>query len=125
PQPMGNQLADYVPFGTFPAAGGDRWVGIAVRNDDEWRILSDVIARTGHARSDVLCQQAWRSAAGRMASRDEIESHLAEWTSQFDRYELAQVLQAEGVSCVPLLDPEEADSTMIFRTRKLAREISH
>ena len=39
PEAQGNRDASMAPHGVYPARGTDRWVAIAVRDDDEWKRL--------------------------------------------------------------------------------------
>ena len=53
-EPMGNRDDWYAPHGLYHCAGEDRWVAIAVTNDEEWNSLCWLIQRLdlGHHRVD-------------------------------------------------------------------------
>ena len=43
PKPMGNDSISQAPHGVYRCAGDDAWLGLAVRNDDEWRALCGLV----------------------------------------------------------------------------------
>jgi benzylsuccinate CoA-transferase BbsF subunit len=92
---MGNRSPRAIPHGAFPAAGRDRWVAIAVWDDDDWPALLKVVGDIGDA--------AW-TLADRESRVDEIERALARWTSTREADVVAQLLQAAGIEAVPVAD---------------------
>jgi len=108
--PIGNRhpLAAGAPHGVFPCAGDDRWISIAVVEDDEWRGLVRAMGGPGWAKEPALA-----AAAGRVAHGDEIAAALSAWTRGFDDRALAALLQEHGVPAAPvssiadlLVDPQ-------------------
>jgi crotonobetainyl-CoA:carnitine CoA-transferase CaiB-like acyl-CoA transferase len=96
PGRRGNDDPLMAPHGVYrcrPAddpARGDH-VAVAVRDDRDWQVLAEVLG-------PVAAQDPrWRTAAGRRASRDEVDALLAGWTSGRTALEVEQVLQARGV----------------------------
>ncbi|HBU42935.1 MULTISPECIES: CaiB/BaiF CoA-transferase family protein [unclassified Microbacterium] len=87
----GNRIAHAVPHGVFPAAGDDRWVAIAVMDDRQWRGLA------GATGLDSFAADRWSTFEGRLASRDTIESQLADWTSALEPDEIEARLVRSGV----------------------------
>lgn len=79
------------PHNIYPAAGEDRWVAIACRHDADWTALAKVVAEpwAADARFETL--------QGRLDHQAELDTALAAWTGQRDRYEVAAALQAAGV----------------------------
>jgi crotonobetainyl-CoA:carnitine CoA-transferase CaiB-like acyl-CoA transferase len=92
---MGNRSPRAIPHGAFPAAGRDRWVAIAVWDDDDWPALLKVVGDIGDA--------DW-TLADRESRVDEIERALARWTSTREADVVAQLLQAAGIEAVPVAD---------------------
>jgi len=108
--PIGNRhpLAAGAPHGVFPCAGDDRWISIAVVEDDEWRGLVRAMGGPGWAQEPALA-----TAAGRVTNGDEIAAALSAWTRGFDDRALAALLQEHGVPAAPvssiadlLVDPQ-------------------
>ncbi|MEX1103079.1 MAG: CoA transferase, partial [Dehalococcoidia bacterium] len=88
----GNRSREMAPHGAFPCAGADRWIAIAVRDDSDWARLVAVDGAPAKLR-----EERFRPAAGRLASVDEVESVIADWTRGCDTGELMRVLQRAGV----------------------------
>ena len=120
--PIGNRhpLAAGAPHGVFPCAGDDRWISVAIVEDEEWRGLVRAMGDPGWARDPLL-----EAPAGRVARSDEIGAALSEWTRGFDDRVLAARLQEHGVPAAPvssiadlLLDPQ-------LRARGTFVEVDH
>ncbi len=94
---MGNRSAWMSPHGVFAAAGDDRWVAIACRDDADWQRLCRVIGRADLASKDEL-----NTVGGRQAREDEIEAALSEWTSTQDEWTSARLLLNAGVPASPV-----------------------
>jgi crotonobetainyl-CoA:carnitine CoA-transferase CaiB-like acyl-CoA transferase len=101
PEPVGNRhLFDaWAPHGMYRCAGDDRWVAIAVRDDDEWRALSEVMGRP-ELRSDPR----FATHDSRVAHADALDAIIEAWTAGMDRYEVAQRCQAAGIAAGPVQD---------------------
>ena len=107
----GNASPQHAPHGVYPAAGADRWVAIAVTNDEQWRGLCSVL---GQAPAEL--GSSLGSAAGRLARSEALDAWVASWTRDREVAELEDALQAVSVpchrvSCSPdlLTDPQLAD----------------
>lgn len=108
------------PHGVFPCKGDDRWIAIAVMNDDEWRGLVDAMDRPEWALDPSLAD-----SAGRLAGIDALHEHLASWTSGFDDYELAGRLQSHGVAGTPVLNVADLLNDPHYRARNTFIEVVH
>ena len=96
--PQGNLHRVLAPHGIYPCAGDDRWIAIACGSDEEWSAL----ARTaGHP--EWLEQEQFRTAAGRRASRAELDAAIGGWTAPEDDKALTQRLQAAGIAAIPAM----------------------
>ena len=90
------------PHGVYRCAGDDQWVAIAVRDDDQWRVLCDVIGR-----SDLASDRRYRTVDGRMERHDELNDIIEAWTSDHSPFEAMDALQARGVPAGAVQRPEE------------------
>ncbi len=99
PEPMGNRDARYAPHGVYHCVGADRWVAIAVTNDEEWQSLCGVIQRP-----DLLPDPRFADADGRREHQDELDAAITQWTILFDDHEATRRLQEAGVPSGPSLD---------------------
>jgi len=83
-----------VPHGAFRCRGDDRWLALACWNDDEWRVLADILG----------IEACFPMRAERHAHEDEVEALVAAATAERDAVELAELLQAHGIEAVPVQD---------------------
>ena len=115
PLPAGNAHPAMAPHGIYPAAGDDRWLSIAVRDDDDWAALAG-----------VANDQAWAgdsrfaAASGRIAARKVLDDLLAAWTATRDRDALVAELRGAGVPASPVNDIDGVWSDPQIAARGLA-----
>jgi crotonobetainyl-CoA:carnitine CoA-transferase CaiB-like acyl-CoA transferase len=122
PVRMGNRsLYGAAPTGVYPcrAAGptsecGDRWIALSIASDGEWQSLVRLMGSPEWATHAAL-----RTNADRLAAHDEIDACLAEWTDQYDDYDLFHQLQAAGVAAAPVLEGSRAFDDAHVRARGL------
>ncbi len=119
---LGNRhpLGAAAPHGVFPCTGEDRWISIAVMDDDEWRGL----VRAMH-QPDWATAVEFEHTAGRIEQLDVIHEKLAEWTAGFDDRELAERLQREGVAAAPVLNVADLLEDPHYRERKTFITVHH
>ncbi|MBN8971308.1 MAG: CoA transferase [Rhizobiales bacterium] len=90
---IGNRHPRFVPNGCFPCLGEDQWITLAIRSDDEWPKLCEIMHRP-----DLAADPALKTAAGRRREEDHIEIAIRQWTTTV-RPDLAMVtLQAAGIA---------------------------
>ncbi|MFB3097212.1 MAG: CaiB/BaiF CoA transferase family protein [Dehalococcoidia bacterium] len=99
PEPMGNRDAWYAPHGVYHCVGTDRWVAIAVTNDEEWTSLCRLIQRL-----DLAADPRFANADGRRRFHDQLDVAVTEWTIQHEDHEAMSLLQEAGVPSGPSLD---------------------
>jgi crotonobetainyl-CoA:carnitine CoA-transferase CaiB-like acyl-CoA transferase len=109
PAPLGNAHPHASPHGVYPSAGDDQWVAVAVMDDDAWRALCTTV---GWDDDPSLC-----TAAARVDARDALDERLAAWTITRTKEDAAEVLQAHGVSAMPVMGPYDhhADPHLLER----------
>jgi len=119
---LGNRhpRAAAAPHGVFPCAGEDRWIAIAVTNDDAWQALVAAMERPAWATAPELA-----ALPGRLAALDDLHARLAAWTADQDDYELARRLQAAGVAATPVLNVADLLRDPHWRARGTFIEVVH
>ncbi len=117
PEPRGNHHPDHAPHGVYPSAGDDRWVAIAVCDDDAF----DRLCRAVGWRTDP----ALATAEGRVAARDELDGRLSEWTAIRTGEDAAEVLQAAGVSAMPVMGPNDHHADAHLAAREFIVTLEH
>ena len=106
--PTGNRLEHppAAPHGVYPASGEDRWVAIAVFNDEEWSRFADAIGRPAWTADERFASQQ-----SRWENQDALDEAVATWTSQRDRYEATKLLQDAGVRAGAVQNAQDLNET--------------
>jgi crotonobetainyl-CoA:carnitine CoA-transferase CaiB-like acyl-CoA transferase len=93
-EPAGNRHRFEVaaPHDTYPCAGEDRWVAIAVMTDQQWTAFCDALGDPEWARDPRFA-----TAETRVDHVADLDRHVSEWTRALDAYEVQERLQAAGV----------------------------
>lgn len=120
PRRCGNQDEIMAPHNVYRCAGDDKWISIAVANDEEWDALCSVMGNPEWAKKEAYADQA-----GRWTNQKEIDALLAEWTIQFTDYDLMNKLQAAGVAAMPSFCAEEILSDHHVKAREKLLEVEH
>jgi crotonobetainyl-CoA:carnitine CoA-transferase CaiB-like acyl-CoA transferase len=99
---IGNHSEHCAPHSVYPALGEDRWIAIACGTDAEWQRLVAAMDAPEWALDARFAHDA-----GRIEHEAELDARIAEWTRGFDRYALAEKLQAAGVLAAPVQDARD------------------
>jgi crotonobetainyl-CoA:carnitine CoA-transferase CaiB-like acyl-CoA transferase len=116
PAPLGNAHPTAAPHGVYPSEGDDAWIAIAVMNDDDWQRLCKVIGWD--------CGEL-PTAASRLAVRERLEERLAGWTRSRSNVEAAELLQAQGVSAMPVMGPVDQHADPHLTEREFIVHLEH
>ena len=82
PKPRGNASEHCAPHGVYRCAGDDQWVGIAVRNETEWRALCGLVPA--------------------LTDRSSADAGLSAWCATRDAAETAALLARAGIPAAPV-----------------------
>ncbi len=85
----GNDSPVHAPHDIFRAAGEDRWLAIAVDDDEGWRALCSVIP--------ALASMAALTESERKQQATSINHDIAAWVKSRDAFEAMDLLQRAGV----------------------------
>ena len=113
-------LGAAAPHGVFPCAGEDRWISIAVFEEEEWEGLLAAMQHPEWAKSS-----AFASHADRTRHLGDLHAKLADWTAGFDDRELAERLQRHGVAAAPVLNVADLLHDPHYRARGTFIEVRH
>ena len=102
PERRGNRSPDWAPHGAYPCRGDDRWIVIAVRSEDEWRRLCDLIDEP-----QLADDARFATNADRLEHADALDEAIAGWTRERDAWELTHELQRGGVAAGIVEDLED------------------
>lgn len=117
----GNRSSYASPHGVFPCKGEDRWCAIAVFDEPEWQHLCGLMGNPEWCRDSKFS-----SLSARKAHEDELESLIGVWSIQYDRDELASLLQKAGVTSGPVQDGSDlVDRDPQLRERQSFVKLAH
>ena len=118
--PRGNYDPVMAPYGNYPCQGGDAWVSIAVRTEDEWQGLKEAMD------NPAWCdEEEFASRYSRLEHRLELDNNLGRWTRQRTAGDISETLQAHGVAAIPVMGAEDRLFNPHFRERGLYSDIEH
>jgi benzylsuccinate CoA-transferase BbsF subunit len=119
-KPKGNKSDYAAPHGIYRCKGDDRWVAIAVMNDDEWRSFVKVIGSPKWAKD-----KKYATAAGRVKNSDELDRLVEEWTLQRSPEEVQKILQAGGIGAGLVSNAKDLDADPQLNYYNFYRELEH
>jgi benzylsuccinate CoA-transferase BbsF subunit len=96
--PTGNRSDRYAPHGAYRCAdedGHERWIAIAVANEDEWQSM---MATLGNPAQDTR----FATMIGRLRNREALDEYVGALARERNAEELTVALQAVGVSAYPV-----------------------
>jgi crotonobetainyl-CoA:carnitine CoA-transferase CaiB-like acyl-CoA transferase len=117
-RPAGNRTQHATPQGVFECRGAQRWVALAVEDDEQWVQFAVV---TG-------LDEVVSGGAGyreRLVAEERIEAHLAEWCHSKDRDEIVRLLAERGVPVAPVLFTTEVDTIPQLWSRHFLQRVEH
>jgi crotonobetainyl-CoA:carnitine CoA-transferase CaiB-like acyl-CoA transferase len=91
-QPVANRDLYHAPHGVYAAAGDDRWIAIACRNDDQWRDLCQLMGM-----AQLADDARFNTMAARQANGEELDRLINQWTRTMEAPEAERRLQACGI----------------------------
>ena len=97
PTNLANRDRHMAPQGVYPGSEDDSWVAITVQSDDAWRALELVAGWTA--------DETLGNVEARFVAHDAIDERLSQWTSLRSVEQTAELLQAVGVSAMPVMGP--------------------
>jgi crotonobetainyl-CoA:carnitine CoA-transferase CaiB-like acyl-CoA transferase len=102
----GNRDPAMAPHGSYPCKntrGESEWIAIAVPGQKEWKRLCRLMHNPAWTREDLYSDEL-----SRWKNQDTLDRHLADWTRQFGAYELAAILQHNGITAAASLSTKQA-----------------
>ena len=92
PARMGNARAGMAPHGVYPTRDHDRWLSIAVANDEQWVAFARLIGRP-----ELVTDASLADGAGRYAARARLDEITAQWSGSQAGEAAQEALQKAGI----------------------------
>jgi len=116
----GNRDGSMAPHGCYPCRGEDRWVTVAVSTEEEWQAFCQALGNPEWTKAERFLD-----APHRRENQDELDSLIAQWTSQHSDYEVTEIMQKAGVAATPTLDGEMVFNDPHSKQRELFVAVEH
>jgi crotonobetainyl-CoA:carnitine CoA-transferase CaiB-like acyl-CoA transferase len=119
-RPRGNEEPGCAPHDCYPCAGDDRWVAIAVTDDDGWQRLRTALGEPAWTRD-----ARFATAADRFRHRRDLDAQLAAWTRTLTPEAASARLQAAGVAACPCRTAREMYADAQLNARGFFVHLEH
>jgi benzylsuccinate CoA-transferase BbsF subunit len=120
PPRLGNRDPYMAPHGVFCCRGEDRWVSLAVRNDEEWQRMCAVMGRV-----ELATDPRFAVLAARKENEDTLEEIITTWTQERSADEVTRSLQQAGIAAYPSLDGKDMLANPQVAARGFFVELEH
>ena len=99
---IGNHDPYMCPHNAYPCRGDDHWVVIAVRTDEEWHALCQVIGEPQWSQDPKFS-----TFIARKENEEELDSLIGEWSRDYSPEQVMATMQAAGVPAGVMLTSGE------------------
>jgi benzylsuccinate CoA-transferase BbsF subunit len=108
------------PHGVYPCRGNDRWVAIAVANDEDWHSLRQIMGSPEWASNTK-----YDSVVGRKENEDELDQLIGVWTKGFSPEQVMAMLQGAGIASGVVQTGQDLLSDPQLKSREHFRVLNH
>jgi len=116
----GNKDEIMSPHNCYPCNGDDRWISIAVSNDEEWQSMCRVMGNTG-----LADDKRFADVYNRWINQEALDEIIGRWTEVLDDYEVMALLQEVGVAAAPSLNSERLFADPHIQAREAFHSVNH
>ena len=116
----GNHSDRMAPHNNYRCRGDDGWVAIAVRSEEEWSRLCQVMGMP-----QLESDPRFTSLEDRTAAVDELDGIVSKWTATRDPMEITRLLQSKGIPSAPVSKATELADNPQLRQRRFIQSIEH
>jgi len=116
----GNRDSIMAPHNCYRCRGHDRWISIAVGNDEEWKALCKVMGDPEWAKDEKFSDPFLR-----WLNQEELDRLIETWTVNYDCLELMKILQEAGVAAMPSFNTKDLAEDPHLKERKAFSLLEH
>ena len=118
--PKGNRDDFMAPHNCYRCKGENKWVTIAVENDEEWRSLCQAMGAPS-----LSDHPDFMNTLSRWENQEKLDQVIERWTSKYSDYEIMEMLQKVGVAAVPCFSADELFNDPHLQNRGFIKEVEH
>lgn len=116
----GNRGPVSAPQGLYRCRGTERWLALAVTDDEQWRRAAEVLGG-----AELAADERFATDAARRADHDALDDVIGELALELDRDEVVEALLAAGVPAAPVLSTASVLDHQQLRSRAFFESIDH
>ena len=116
----GNRDRYMCPHGVYPCLGADRWVAVAVADDEQWVAFRNVLGNP-----DWTADSRFATVLGRKENEDEVDRLIGEWTKDYSPEQVMTMMQEAGVPAGVVQTGEDLLNDPQLKQRQHFRVLEH
>ena len=116
----GNRLPHAAPHGVYPCQGVDRWIAIAIFNDEQWQSFCKVIGNPNWTEDSKF-----RTLLDRKRNEDELDNLIAAWTCSRQAEQVETSMQAAGVPTSIVEKSSDLFEDVQLKYRSFFKSLNH
>lgn len=116
----GNRDRYMCPHGVYPCRGADRWVAIAITDDEDWQSFRQVIGDPEWAQDP-----RFDYVIGRKENEGELDQRIGEWTKDFPPEQVMAMLQGAGTAAGVVETGQDLLADPQLKAREHFRVLNH
>ena len=117
---MGNRDRYMVPHGAYPCRGLDKWVAIAITNEEEWQTFCSVLGNPEWTKD-----ARFSTVLSRKENEEELDRLIGEWTKDYPPEQIMAMMQDAGVPCGVVQTCEDLFNDPQLKHREHFRFLEH
>jgi benzylsuccinate CoA-transferase BbsF subunit len=116
----GNSCNYAAPHGVYRCKGDNRWVAIAVCNDEEWASFCKVLGNPDWSKDPMFM-----TMTGRIKHSGELDRFVETWTVQYPPEYVMEILQKNGVGAGVVANSKDLAEDVQLKYYDYFREVEH
>jgi benzylsuccinate CoA-transferase BbsF subunit len=117
---QGDRDSNMVPHGIFPCSGEDRWVAIAVSDQEEWKKFCLLLKKEAW-----IEDERFKTLRARKHNENELEKLISQWTRQRTSEEVMDLCQKAGIPAGKVANAEDLFNDPQLNHREHFKKLEH
>ena len=116
----GNRDEVVAPHNCYSCKGKNRWVSIVIETEEEWSSFCEVIGNPEWTK-----EEKFSDAYSRWNNQDELDNLIGEWTTDYEPFEVMEILQNAGIAAVPYYTSKDLFCDPHLEERGFSTKVEH